>query len=94
MFNIDGLHLLRLVGVHSTVSSLPLLSISSLLDIFFANEDLTDITSCRKISFARSFAAFMAAVMLPPARPAAYARSMHGYLTRSGSLNVKLAAKM
>lgn len=29
--------------------------------------------------------------MLPPARPAAYARSMHGYLARLGSLKVSLA---
>lgn len=54
---------------------------------------LTVITSWRNISFARSLAAFMAAVMLPPARPAAYARSIHGYLTRSGSLKVSLAVK-
>ena len=41
------------------------------------------------ISTAFSFAALRTPVMVPPARPAAYASSIDGYLTLSGALNVR-----
>lgn len=40
------------------------------------------------ISTAFSFAALRTPVIVPPARPAAYARSIEGYFTLSGALNV------
>ncbi len=43
----------------------------------------------RKSSTALSFAALSTPVIVPPARPAAYERSIDGYLARSGTLNVK-----
>ena len=39
-------------------------------------------------STAFSLAALRTPVMVPPARPAAYARSIDGYFTLSGALNV------
>lgn len=44
--------------------------------------------SLMNISTALSFAALRTPVIVPPARPAAYARSMDGYFTLSGVLNV------
>eukprot|EP00955_Chlamydomonas_euryale_P089397 364463-Chlamydomonas_euryale.AAC.4 len=44
------------------------------------------------ISTACSFAADSTPVIVPAARPAPYARSMAGYLARSGALNVRLLA--
>lgn len=45
--------------------------------------------SSMNISTAFSLAALRTPVMVPPALPAAYARSIDGYFTLSGFLNVK-----